>query len=51
MGDGIVRPSDDDGGPGSNARLEFQAPYVGDYLIIATSYEAGETGAYRVRVR
>ena len=49
--DGTSIATDDDGGSGSNARMEFQATYPGDYLVIATSYEAGETGAYRVRVR
>ncbi len=49
--DGTAVASDDDGGSGSNARVEFRAVYAGDYLVIATSYEAGETGAYRVRVR
>ena len=49
--DGTAVATNDDGGSRSNARLEFQAPYVGDYLIIATSYEAGEAGSYRMRVR
>ena len=49
--DGTAVASDDDGGSGSNARVEFRAVYAGDYLVIATSYEAGETGAYRGRVR
>ena len=49
--DGTVIATDDDGGSGSNARLEFQAPYAGDNLVVVTSYEAGETGSYRVRVR
>ena len=49
--DGTAVATNDDGGSGSNARLEFQAPSAGDYLIIATSYEAGESGSYRLRVR
>lgn len=42
--DGTPIATDDDGGPGSNARVEFRAVYAGDYLVIVTSYEAGETG-------
>ena len=49
--DGTPVATDDDGGSGSNARVEFRAVYAGDYLVIARSYEAGETGSYRVRVR
>lgn len=49
--DGTPVATDDDGGSGSNARVHFQAVYAGDYLVIATSYEAGETGGYRARVR
>ena len=49
--DGTTVATDDDGGSGSNARVEFRAPYAGDYLVIGTSYETGETGTYRLRVR
>lgn len=49
--DGTPVATDDDGGSGSNARVEFRAPSTGDYLVIATSFGAGETGTYRVRVR
>ena len=49
--DGTVIATDDDGGSGSNARVEFRAVYAGDYLIIATSFSADETGGYQVRVR
>ena len=49
--DGTLIATDDDGGSGSNARLEFRTPDAGDYLVIATSYEAGATGGYRVNVR
>ena len=48
--DGTTIVADDDGGSGSNARAEFQADYAGDYLVIATSYVAGETGGYGVRI-
>ena len=49
--DGTTIATNDDGGSGSNARVEFQAPQAGYYLVIATSYEAGETGGYGVTVR
>ena len=49
--DGTSVATDDDGGSGSNARVEFRASYVGDYLVIGTSYETGETGTYRLRAR
>ena len=49
--DGTPVATDDDGGSGSNARVEFRAVYAGDYLVIATSYEEGETGGYGVGVR
>ena len=34
----------DDGESGSDARVEFRAPYSVGYLVIATSYEAWEVG-------
>ena len=49
--DGTPVGTDDDGGSGSNARVEFRAVYAGEYLVITTSYGEGETGGYRVRVR
>ena len=49
--DGTTIATNDDGGSGSNARVEIQASQAGDYLVIATSCESGEIGAYRVRVR
>ena len=42
--DGTPIATEDDGGSGSNARVEFRAVYPGDYLVIVTSYVAGETG-------
>ena len=48
--DGTPIANDDDGGSGSNARVEFRAPYGGDYLVIATSFEEGEVGGYGVKV-
>ena len=49
--DGTPVATDDDGGSGSNARVEFRAAYAGDYLVVATSFEEGEVGGYGVRVR
>ena len=41
---------DDDAGPNVNALLGFQAEEAGDYIVRVTSYEAGATGGYRVRI-
>ena len=49
--EGTPIATDDDGGSGSNARVEFRAAYEGDYLVIATSYGVGEARGHRVRVR
>ena len=49
--DGAAIGTDDDEGSGSNARVEFRAPYSGEYFVIATSYRAGEVGGYQVGVR
>ena len=48
--DGLEIASDDDGGDGLNARLEFRAPATGTYTILATTATAGETGRYRIRL-
>ena len=48
--DGTPVGTDDDGGSGSNARVEFRAVYAGEYLVVATSFEEGEVGGYGVRV-
>lgn len=42
---------DDDGGSGSDSRVELTLPETDDYLITVTSTERGETGAYRLSVR
>ncbi|MGH9839406.1 MAG: S8 family serine peptidase [Blastocatellia bacterium] len=46
---------DDDGGPGSDARIPagngfFTLPASGNYFIAANSFVGGETGSYRLRV-
>ena len=50
--DDTTLASDDDSGSGTNARIEFEAPYSGQYSVIASSYGygSGDTGSYRVRV-
>ncbi len=42
---------DDDSGGDLNARIVFRAPSDGDYRIIVTSFESGETGEYTLVVR
>lgn len=42
---------DDDGGSGSDARVELTLPDNDDYLITVTTVERGETGAYRLSVQ
>lgn len=37
---------DDDSGGGSNAAIRLALPYTGYYIVVVTSYWAGETGAY-----
>lgn len=44
--------SDDDGGEDTNSRLAFQATEAGDYYILLTSFEGGDTtGAFTVEVK
>ena len=47
--DGTEVASDDDGGDGRNARVEFRVPATGRYTILATSAIAEETGRYTIR--
>lgn len=42
--------SDDDGGGGTDSRVEFRAPSSGAYEIRANSLSAGETGAYTLEL-
>ena len=48
--DGAVVAQDDDGGSGSNARIDMRVPDAGQYRVIASSYGSGETGTYRIWV-
>ena len=44
--DGTVLASNDDGGSGTDARLVFQAPAVGDYKIRARGYDDDDSGSF-----
>ena len=48
--DGTQVASDDDGGTGLNARVEFRAPATGRYTIVAASLSSEGTGRYTLRV-
>lgn len=47
--DGTVLAEDDDGGSGLNARMTVQLE-AGSYIVVASSFEAGEVGAYTLSV-
>lgn len=49
-GPGGFSAEDDDSGEGLNAQLDVTLPANGEYRIIATTYAAGGTGAYTLRV-
>ncbi|MBZ0121817.1 MAG: hypothetical protein K8H88_32795, partial [Sandaracinaceae bacterium] len=40
----------DDFGGGTNSRVEVPLAQAGSYRIVATSYRAGETGAYQLKI-
>lgn len=42
---------DDDGGGGNNAKISIILPETGTYLVIANSYQAGESGSYKLRTQ
>lgn len=48
--DGSVVGQDDDGGEGTDSRLMVTLPADGRYTVVATSYSAGASGAYTLRV-
>ncbi len=48
--DGTEVASDDDGGGGLSARVEFEAPATGRYTILAASLLSGITGRYTIQV-
>jgi hypothetical protein len=47
---GFTASNDDDPDNGLNSRLVVRLPATGRYTIMATSYGAGETGAYRLAI-
>jgi len=47
--DGTVLAEDDDGGSGLNARMRVQLE-AGSYIVVASSFGAGEVGAYTLSV-
>lgn len=47
---GDLLVDDDDGGGGTDARI-VATLLAGDYVIVATSYDPGETGGYQLRVQ
>lgn len=50
--DGSLIASDDDSAGGTDARVEFEAPDSGDYLIVASTFSSDEDeqGSYLIRV-
>ena len=48
--DAAVVAQDDDGGSGSNARIDMRVREAGQYRVIASSYGSSETGTYRIRI-
>lgn len=42
--------SDDDGGPGLNSRLTFEAPSTGDFRVVVGSYADAYAGSYELDV-
>ncbi|MBN1436361.1 MAG: PPC domain-containing protein [Sedimentisphaerales bacterium] len=44
------RYADDQGGEGTNAALSFLAESSGNYRVLATSFESGQSGHYQLRV-
>lgn len=47
--DGNILAEDDDGGGGLNSRMTIQLD-AGSYVLVASSFEAGELGAYTLSV-
>ncbi|MGF1578174.1 MAG: PPC domain-containing protein [Gemmataceae bacterium] len=47
---GRLLTSNDDGGNGANARIVYTPATSGIYQIVATSYSAGQTGPYTLKI-
>lgn len=48
LGPGDVAENNDDGPDGTNSRIDFVLPEDGTYDVAVTSFNGGETGAYRL---
>ena len=48
--EGLNLEQDNDSGGASNARVTVQLPDDGTYLILANSFESGETGSYQLQI-
>ncbi len=46
----VVAENDDFAGSTSRSQIDFTAPAAGQYLIVVTSYQGGETGTYQLAV-
>lgn len=49
-GPGVSQDNDDISDSNRNAEIRFTIPTNGEYRLVATSYQRGETGAYRLYV-
>ena len=50
VGNASALAEDDDGGDGTNSRLDFVAPESGDYLVCVSSYGGRGSGTYTIGV-
>lgn len=50
-GAGKELQANDDGGGGRDARIEFTPPEAGEYRIILTTFRAGQTGRFTLKVQ
>jgi hypothetical protein len=46
-----LQTNDDGGGDGTNSQLDFMPPVDGEYLVVASSLDAGKSGRYSLSVR
>jgi hypothetical protein len=46
----IATNDDEEGGEGTHSAVELELPEAGSYVIMATSFSAGSTGGYQLRV-
>jgi len=48
---GYTVASDDDGGEGNNARIEFSLPHAGRFFAVVRPFSEGSTGFYQIQAR